>query len=68
MLENGGSGYFPLRVVEPLMEAGQLYRVRHAPSMQRPFYVVYTAQPKDHTVLQHGLEELRRIAVDAATG
>ncbi len=62
VLEQGGAGYFPLRVVEPRLASGELHRVEGAPEVQRPAYVVYTATPRDSEVLERGLHELRRIA------
>jgi len=64
ILGNGGSGYFPLRMVEPLIETGELHLVRDAPTARRPAYVVYTANPKDEEVLTQGLNILRDIARD----
>lgn len=65
ILQNGGSGYFPLRVVEPLVEQGELHRVGGAPTSQRSAYVVYTDDPKDDEALSKGLDELRHIAKDS---
>ena len=65
ILENGGSGYFPSRVVEPLVEKGRLFPVAGAPAARRPAYVVYTSIPKDEALLQLALDELRRIAAKA---
>jgi DNA-binding transcriptional LysR family regulator len=62
ILENGGSGYFPTRVVEPLIEQQRLFPVRGAPVAKRPVYVVYTATPKDSDLLDLALSELRDIA------
>jgi DNA-binding transcriptional LysR family regulator len=64
ILQNGGSGYFPLRMVEPLIEKGELHLVRGAPTARRPAYVVYTANPKDEEVLTLALDTLRDIARD----
>lgn len=66
ILENGGSGYFPTRVVEPLIEQKKLFPVKGAPTAKRPVYVVYTAAPKDEDVLQLALQELREIAAEAS--
>lgn len=65
ILDNGGSGYFPLRVVEPLIAEGSLHLVAGAPRMRRPAYVVYSGTPKDDGVLQQALDALRDIALDA---
>ena len=62
VLENGGSGYFSLRVIEPLVAAGELHILDGAPRVQRPAYVVYHAEPKDAHVVEQALGELRAIA------
>ena len=41
--QNGGSGYFPMRVVQPFIDKGELFLVGGAPAMQRPAYMVYPA-------------------------
>ena len=66
ILENGGSGYFPTRVVEPLLKQGKLYPVTGAPAARRPVYVVYTATPKHEELLQLALDELKQVAAEAA--
>jgi hypothetical protein len=62
ILDNGGSGYFSWRVVEPLVAAGTLHMLDDAPRVQRLAYVVYTNNPKDEEILQLALQELRTIA------
>ena len=62
ILENGGSGYFPMRVVRPLIAAGQLFHLNDAPAAQRPAYMVYSQTPKDGDLLTLALDGLRRIA------
>ncbi len=62
ILQQGGSGYFPLRVVGPLIEAGQLFRVEDAVEAQRPAYVVYHDNPADPDLLTLALEGLRAVA------
>lgn len=62
ILQGGGSGYFPLRVVRPLIEQGRLHRLAGAPSVRRPAYMVYAAHPKDNQLLSPALDALRHIA------
>ncbi len=62
VLRNGGSGYFPLRVVQPLIEAGRLVRLDEAPEMRRPVYAVYRRQPLDEETQALALDGLRRLA------
>jgi hypothetical protein len=40
-LENGGSGYFPKRIVLPHLKAKRLNVIRGAPEFSMPAYVVY---------------------------
>src|SRR5512134_1666092 len=42
ILENGGSGYFPLRLVRSHLESGRLHLLRDAPAFRHPAYVVYS--------------------------
>jgi DNA-binding transcriptional LysR family regulator len=62
ILANGGSGYFPLRVVRSLLAAGRLHRVARAPSFRRPAYMVYAREATDPERLDFALDGLRRIA------
>lgn len=62
ILQNGGSGYFPMRIVEPLIESNQLHLVANAPSMSRPAYVVYQESPKEDKVVHLALDILKRVA------
>ncbi len=65
ILQNGGSGYFPTRVVKPMLEQGLLFPVEGAPAVQRPAYVVYTTTPKNEDILTLALDELRQVAAEA---
>ncbi len=62
IIDNGGSGYFPLRVVRPLLAAKRLYRVGRAPTFSRPAYMVYPQSPADQERLHLALDGLRHIA------
>jgi LysR family transcriptional regulator, flagellar master operon regulator len=41
VLENGGSGYFPKRIVQPHLATRRLTLIRNAPEFSMPAYVVY---------------------------
>ena len=41
LLEHGGSGYFPLRIVRRLVEEGRLVRVPDTPEFRMPAWLVY---------------------------
>ncbi len=62
ILQNGGSGYFPIRVVQPYIDARKLFRLEGAPSVQRPAYMVYPASARDPESLAIALNGLREIA------
>ena len=62
ILQNGGAGYFPLRVVRPLLKQKRLFRVPKAPTVPRLAYVVYSANPLDEGLLGLALNGLRHIA------
>jgi DNA-binding transcriptional LysR family regulator len=61
ILENGGSGYFPIRVVQPYIDQARLFRVAGAPSVQRPAYMVYPTSARDSEPLDIALNGLRAI-------
>lgn len=63
ILQCGGSGYFPMRVVRPLLAEGRLHRVAEAPVFRRPAFVVYPASPVDQTLLEVALDGLRETAL-----
>jgi DNA-binding transcriptional LysR family regulator len=60
--QNGGSGYFPLRVVKSAIERGELFLVAGAPTMQRPAYMVYPEVARYRKTLELALTGLREIA------
>ena len=64
ILQDGGCGYFPVRVVQPLMAQGRLFQIPGTPTMQRPAYVVHGASSLDPDLVQVGLQMLREIAVE----
>ena len=60
--QNGGSGYFPLRVVQAAIDRGELFLVDGAPTMQRPAYMVYPEVARYRKTLDLALTGLREIA------
>lgn len=64
ILQNGGSGYFPLRVVQPYIERQSLFYVENAPEMQRPAYMVYPEISRQQEALDIALTGLRKIVSD----
>ncbi len=63
ILQNGGSGYFPIRVVQTYLDQNKLFLVDAAPQLQRPAYVVYTENARDKETLDIALSGLREVAV-----
>jgi DNA-binding transcriptional LysR family regulator len=61
ILENGGSGYFPIRLVRPSLDNGHLHLVRDAPEFRHPAYVVYPVKGEDE-LIEMALTGMRRIA------
>ena len=60
--QNGGSGYFPMRVVQPAIDRDELFVVDGAPTMQRPAYMVYPEVARFRETLDLALNGLREIA------
>ena len=62
ILQAGGSGYFPLRAVQSLIDEGRLFRLSAAPEISRPAYVVYRKDPEDPETQLLALQGLRETA------
>ena len=60
--QNGGSGYFPMRVVQPFIDQGELFLVQGAPEMKRPAYMVYPEVARFQETLDLAVTGLREIA------
>ncbi len=61
ILNEGGAGYFPLRLVQELIAAGKLKRVEDAPTFALPAYIVYPSD-RDPDIFTTALDGLRQIA------
>ena len=61
ILSNGGSGHFPMRLVKPYIESGQLFTMADAPAFALPAYMVYPSDG-DPEVLGTALSAMRRVA------
>jgi len=64
VLQNGGSGYFPIRIVQRRLLEGTLHLVEGAPDFLIPAYAVYPAE-HDRDVFDSALEIMRTIADSA---
>ncbi len=62
ILEHGGSGYFPVRLVRSYLENGQLTALIGAPEFALPAYVVYGAD-SDPELVGPALDGIRRAAL-----
>lgn len=61
VLENGGSGYFPERIVQPHLRAGRLSLIAKAPKFSMPAYVAYPLDC-DRDLFGIALEIMRGVA------
>ena len=66
ILENGGSGYFPIRLVRSHLENGRLHLVRGAPEFRHPAYVVYPTDGESDLI--EGAVAIMRRIVAGETG
>lgn len=63
ILSNGGSCFLPMRMAEPLIEAGKLFHVPDSPRFRLPAYMVFPRE-SDSVVLGQALATLRTLAAD----
>jgi DNA-binding transcriptional LysR family regulator len=61
ILDNGGSGYFPLRLVRHHLKKGRLTRLLGAPEFSLPAYVVFLTEG-DPDLLEKALSGIRHVA------
>ena len=61
VLENGGSGFFARRIVEPLLKTRRLHAVTGAPEFSMPAYVVYPLDREGDQV-SRAVEIMHRLA------
>ena len=66
VLENGGSGYFPKRIVQPHLKAKRLSLIEKAPEFSMPAYVVYPLDC-DQDLFGVALEIMHAVAKSKAT-
>ena len=67
ILNNGGSGYFPERLVRPYLKAGTLHRVLDAPTFRLPAYVVYPTD-RDTELFDPAIAAMHRVAEEETRG
>jgi DNA-binding transcriptional LysR family regulator len=61
ILENGGSGYFPLRLARPYFEDGRLTRLQGVPEFSLPAYMAYPSEDRADFI-DVALEVIRHVA------
>ncbi len=61
ILDHGGAGYFPLRVVQPHITSGQLFLSSQAATFVRPIHLAYLANRTDKR-FKRALDGLRIVA------
>ena len=61
ILENGGSGYFPVRLVRAYVEDGRLTALGNAPVFALPAYIVYAIEG-DADLLSPAIDTIRQVA------
>ena len=61
ILENEGSGYFPLHQVKELIEKKVLYLVPNTPKFERPVYLYYSRLAKSQKEFEFSVEGLKKI-------
>jgi DNA-binding transcriptional LysR family regulator len=62
IVSNGGTGYFPKRIVRGLLGEGRLHEVAGAPRFARPAFMVYPANKPRPDWLDTALAGLRHVA------
>jgi DNA-binding transcriptional LysR family regulator len=62
ILENGGSGYFPIRLVRPHLQSGKLAVIAGSPEFMISAYVVYPIDDAGAGVIAPALEVIREAA------
>jgi len=66
ILENGGAGYFPRRLVRPHLENGRLTMLAGAPEFTLPAYVVYPTDA-DPALFGLALDSIRQVSTSEDT-
>jgi DNA-binding transcriptional LysR family regulator len=60
ILETGGSGYFPVRLVRPHLASGRLVPLQGAPEFSLPAYMVYAPEGRPD-FLEEALQTIRDV-------
>ena len=65
IVENGGSGYFPARLVRPYLRDGRLTALGNAPVFTLPAYLVYPIEV-DPALFNPAIDTIRQVALSAS--
>lgn len=65
IVENGGSGYFPARLVRAYLEEGRLTALGNAPVFTLPAYVVYPTEA-DPDLFNPAIDAIRQVALSVS--
>src|SRR5690606_31484279 len=60
LVQYGGTGYFPRRLAQPLIDSGRIRPIADAPAFALPIYMVHSTEA-DSTVIGPALDGLRAI-------
>lgn len=63
MLNHGGSGYFPERLVQSYLDSGVLFRIQAAPTFTLPAYMVYPTDGESEP-LKTALSSIRQALIE----
>lgn len=67
ILANGGSCFLPIRLSQPLIDAGRLFKVSSGPEFILPAYMVF-AREAESEVLRQAVQGLRELAQEGRSG
>jgi len=67
ILANGGSCFLPIRMAQPLIDAGRIFKVDKGPEIDHPAYMVFPREA-DSEVLREAVRGLRELAREEQQG
>ena len=67
ILANGGSCFLPIRMAQPLLDDGRLFKVTDGPAFVHPAYMVFPRE-SESDVIRQAVEGLRRLAREEPVG
>jgi DNA-binding transcriptional LysR family regulator len=61
IMANGGSCFLPIRMAQPLIDAGRVFKVEKGPEIYHPAYMVFPREAESE-VLRDAVQGLRELA------